>query len=237
FPFNKLPPPVQIEQVTADRKTYEAAQGLRLPALVRDLAIDYVALSFVAPEEVKFRYKLEGYDNEWQDAGNRRQAIHTTLPPRDYRFRLMASNNSGVWNEEGALLDFSITPAFYQTTWFRLAILVLLLFLLWAAYRLRVRQLAHQFNMSMEARVSERTRIARDLHDTLLQSFQGLLLPFQAVLKILPEHPLEARQRLESALDQAAAAITEGRDAVQGLRSSAFETNDLANAIIAIGKE
>ena len=116
-----------------------------------------MALSFVAPEQVKFRYKLEGYDNEWQDAGNRRQAIYTNLPPRAYRFRLMASNNSGVWNEEGALLDFSIAPAFYQTTWFRLAILVLFLLLLWAAYQLRVRQLAHQFNMTLEARVSERT--------------------------------------------------------------------------------
>jgi signal transduction histidine kinase len=196
-------------------------------------------LSFVAPEQVKFRYKLEGYDNEWQDAGNRRQAIYTNLPPRAYRFRLMASNNSGVWNEEGARLDFSIAPAFYQTTWFRLAILVLFLFLLWVTYRLRVRQLAHQFNRTLEARVSERTRIARDLHDTLLQSFQGLLLRFQSVLKILPEQPLEARQRLETALDQAAAAITEGRDAVQGLRSSAFETNDndLANGMAAIAEE
>jgi signal transduction histidine kinase/ligand-binding sensor domain-containing protein len=237
FPFNKLPPPVQIEQVTADRKAYDAAQGLRLPALVRDLAIDYTALSFVAPEQVKFRYKLEGYDNEWQDAGNRRQAIYTNLPPRAYRFRLMASNNSGVWNEEGALLDFSIAPAFYQTTRFRLAILVLFLFLLWAAYQLRVRQLAHQFNMTLEARVSERLRIARELHDTLLQSFQGLLLRFQSVAKLLPERPDEARHRLDNAIQQAAGAITEGRDAVQGLRSSAFETNDLANAIAAIAEE
>lgn len=237
FPFNKLPPPVQIEQVTADRKTYDAAQGLRLPALVRDVAIDYVALSFVAPEQVKFRYKLEGYDNEWQDAGNRRQAIYTNLPPRAYRFRLMASNNTGVWNEEGALLDFSIAPAFYQTTWFRLAILVLFLFLLWAVYQLRVRQLAHQFNMTMEARVSERTRIARELHDTLLQSFQGLLLRFQSASKILPARPVEAKERLDSAIGQAAQAITEGRDAVQGLRSSAFETNDLANGITAIATE
>src|SRR6185369_4668711 len=130
---------------------------LRLPALVRDLAIDYAALSFVAPEQVKFRYKLEGYDNEWQDAGNRRQAIYTNLAPRAYRFRLMASNNSGVWNEEGAVLDFSIAPAYYQTTWFSLALVVLFLALLWAAYMFRVRQLATQFNRSFEARVSERT--------------------------------------------------------------------------------
>jgi signal transduction histidine kinase len=237
FPFNKLPPPVQIEQVTADRKTYDAAQGLRLPPLVRDLAIDYTALSFVAPEQVKFRYKLEGYDNDWQDAGNRRQAIYTNLPPRAYRFRLMASNNSGVWNEEGALLDFSIAPALYQTTWFRLALVVLFLALLWAAYMFRVRQLAMQFNRTLEARVSERTRIARDLHDTLLQSFQGLLLRFQSASKILPARPDDAKQRLDSALEQAVEAITEGRDAVQGLRSSAFETHDLANGITAIAEE
>jgi signal transduction histidine kinase len=109
--------------------------------------------------------------------------------------------------------------------------------LLWAAYQLRVRQLARQFNKTLDARVSERTRIARELHDTLLQSFQGLLLRFQSVLKMLPERPIEARQRLESALDQAAEAITEGRDAVQGLRSSVLETNDLAKGIIAIGEE
>ena len=234
---NKLPPPVYIEQVTADRKTYDASQGLRLPSSVRDVAIEYTALSFVAPEKVKFRYKLEGYDNDWQDFGNRRQAIYTNLPPRSYRFRVMAANNSGVWNEEGALLDFSIAPAFYQTIWFRLVAVAVLLGMLWVAYQLRVRQLAHQFNKTLEARVSERTRIARDLHDTLLQSFQGLLLRFQSASKILPERPVEAKQRLDSALDQAAAAIAEGRDAVQGLRSAAFETNDLANAITAIGAE
>jgi signal transduction histidine kinase/ligand-binding sensor domain-containing protein len=234
---NKLPPPVYIEQVTADRQTYDVSQGLRLPSSVRDLAIQYTALSFVAPEKVKFRYKLEGYDNDWHDSGNRRQAIYTNLPPRSYRFRVMAANNSGVWNEEGALLVFSIAPAFYQTIWFRLVAVAVLLGLLWLAYQLRVRQLAHEFNKTLEARVSERTRIARDLHDTLLQSFQGLLLRFQSASKILPERPVEAKQRLDSALDQAAAAIAEGRDAVQGLRSAAFETNDLANAITAIGAE
>ena len=141
---NKLPPPVHIDQVTADRKTYDAAQSLRLPPLVRDLAIDFTALSFVAPEKVRFRYKLEGYDNDWQEAGNRRQAFYTNLPPRNYRFRVMASNNSGVWNEEGAFLDFSIAPAFYQTTWFRVLVGAFLLSLLVAAYRLRLQQLRRQ---------------------------------------------------------------------------------------------
>lgn len=159
------------------------------------------------------------------------------LRPGHYRFQVIACNNDGVWNQQGDMLDFSIAPAYYQTNWFRALCVVVFLFLLWAAYQLRVRRLHHQFETTLEARVGERTRIARELHDTLLQSFQGLLLRFQAALKVLPERPLEARQRLERALDQATAAITEGRDAVQGLRSSASETNDLANGIIAIGKE
>src|SRR4030095_10933600 len=139
----------------------------------------------------------------------------------------------------GDFLDFSIAPAFYQRTSFRVLCVLVFLGALFGAHRLRVRQLAHQFNKTLDVRVSERTRIARDLHDTLLQSFQGLLLRFQSVLKILPEQPLEARQRLDTALDQAGAAITEGRDPVQGLRSSAFETNDndLANGMAAIAEE
>jgi signal transduction histidine kinase len=236
-PFNKVPPPVHIEQVTADGKTYEAENGLHLPPRIRNLAIDYTALSLVAPEKVHFRYKLEGQNGNWQEVVNDRQVQYTDLPPGNYQFRVIACNNSGVWNEEGAVLDFSIAPAYYQTIWFRLALVVLFLALLWAAYMYRVRQLAMQFNRTLEARVSERTRIARDLHDTLLQSFQGLLLRFQSVAKLLPERPDEARQRLDNAIEQAAEAITEGRDAVQGLRSSAFETNDLANAIAATAEE
>jgi signal transduction histidine kinase/ligand-binding sensor domain-containing protein len=234
---NRLPPPVQIAHIIADGKTYDATNGLRLPPLVRDLTIDYTALSLVAPEKVRFRYMLEGQDPSWKEVVNDRKVQYSNLAPGHYRFRVMASNNSGVWNEEGALLEFAISPAFYQTASFRVFCVVALMALLVLAYQLRVRQLAGQFNRTLDARLSERTRIARELHDTLLQSFQGLLLSFQSVVKILPERPLEARQRLESALDLAAGAITEGRDAVQGLRSSAFETNDLVNGIIAFGQE
>jgi PAS domain S-box-containing protein len=141
---NKIPPPVYIEQITADRKTQDATQGLRLPPLVRDVAIGYTALSFVAPEKVRFRYKLEGYDNDWQEAGNRRQAFYTNLPPRNYRFRVIASNNSGVWNEQGAFLDFSIAPAVYQRTWFRVLVGAVVLGLLVAGYWLRIRRLRRQ---------------------------------------------------------------------------------------------
>ena len=173
LPTNTLPPPIHIEQITADRKTYQATSGLRLPPLIRDLQIDYTALSFVAPEKNRFRVMLEGRDREWQDVGTRRQAFYTDLGPGTYRFRVVASNNSGVWNEAGATLEFSIAPAYYQTRWFQAAIAVGVFALLWVAYRLRIRQVARQFNRTLDARVSERTRIARELHDTLLQSFHG----------------------------------------------------------------
>ena len=117
LPFNKLSPPVHIEKVIADRKEYQgnllgdAPSNPRLPPLLRELEIDYTALSLVAPEKIRFREKLEGWDHDWQDAGTRRQAFYGNLPPRNYRFRVMASNNSGVWNEAGTFLDFSIAPA------------------------------------------------------------------------------------------------------------------------------
>src|SRR5262249_18988275 len=171
-----IPPPVHVEQFIAEHKTYDApsaANGrLSLPALIRDLEIDYTALSLVAPEKVFFRYMLENWDRDWQDVGNRRQAFYNNLPPGDYRFRVMACNNSCVSNESGTFLDFSIAPAYYQTTWFRVSCGVAFLLLLAALYQLRVRQVARQVRGRMEERLNERERIARDLHDTLLQSVQ-----------------------------------------------------------------
>jgi len=235
--FNERPPPVHIEHVTADDKNYNATNGLRLPPRIRNLAINYTALSFVAPEKVRFRYTLEGQNRNWHEVVNDRRVQYTKIAPGTYRFRVIASNNSGVWNETGATLDFSIAPAYYQTRWFAALVVVAAAALLWTAYRLRVAQLARQFNRTLDARLSERTRIARDLHDTLLQSFQGLVLRFQSASRILPARPDEAKQRLDRALDQAEAAITEGRNAVQGLRASATTVNDLANGIAAIGAE
>jgi signal transduction histidine kinase/ligand-binding sensor domain-containing protein len=243
LPLNKLPPPVHIEQLIADGKTYwgklsgEAPSSPRLPPRVRDLAIDYTALSFVAPEKVRFRFKLEGQDRDWREVVNDRRVEYSNLAPRPYRFRVSAANNSGVWNEEGASLDFSIAPAYYQTTWFQGVIIGGCLALLWAVYQLRVRRIAHEFDVRLEERVNERTRVARDLHDTLLQTFHGVLFRFQAATNMLPERPAEARQKFESAIDRAAQAITEGRDAIQDLRSSTVVANDLAVAISTLGDE
>src|SRR5262249_3105133 len=243
LPFNKLPPPVQIEKIVADRKRYwenlpgDAPSSPRLPPLVRDLSIDYTALSLVAPEKARFRFKLEGHDIDWRDdVDNRRQVTYNDLPPRHYRFRVIACNNSGVWNEAGASFDFSIAPKFYQTYWFQASCVAAFLALLGALYRLRLLYLTRQFNLRLEGRVSERTRIARDLHDTLLQSFQALLLKLHAVTYVL-DRPAEARQSLEGVIEQARQAVTEGRNALQEMRSSTVVTNDLARAITMFGEQ
>lgn len=228
---NTLPPPVSIRSVTVSGRQLDSLANLTLPARTTNLEISYTALSLAVPEKVRFRYMLEGVDKGWQDAGTRREAFYTRLDPGKYHFRVVACNNDGVWNEEGARLDFGIAPAWFQTTWFRVLCVGLFLLLLWTLYQLRLKQLERQFNVAIEARVNERTRIARELHDTLLQSFNGLLLRFQAVSNLLPGRPEEAKRRVDSAIEQAAIAITEGRDAVHELRSGGLGTIDLAESI------
>ncbi len=241
--LNKLAPPVHVERVSADGNTYwqnlpgASIPNLHLPARIHDLQIFYTALSFVAPERVHFKYRLEGQDPDWREVVNDRDVQYSNLGPGTYRFRVIACNNSGVWNEQGDSREFSISPAYYQTNWFRAICAVLVLALVWAIYQIRVRQLHHDFALTLEARVRERTSIARDLHDTLLQSFQGLMLRFEIVSQLLPDRPVEAKEKLDGAMKQAADAITEGRDAVQGLRTSTVQTNDLARAIDTLGEE
>jgi signal transduction histidine kinase len=240
LPFNNLQPPVQIEQLVADRKFYDATYAgggsLRLPPLIRDLQIDYTALSLAAPEKIRFRYRLDGRDNDWQEAGNRRQAFYNDLGPGNYRFRVIASNNNGVWNETGAYVDFTITAAYYQTAWFRIAVVILFLLALGALYQLRLRQVARVVRARMEERLEERERIARDLHDTLLQSVQGLILKFSAVSKQIPPD-LPARNLLENTLDHADEVLAEGRDRIRNLRVHSATLSDLPSAFRSVAEE
>jgi len=240
LPVNKLPPPVHIEQIVANRKSYlvtsDANGNVRLPPRIRDLQIDYTALSLVAPEKVLFRYKLEGWDRDWQDAGTRRQAFYGNLPPRNYRFRVTACNNSRVWNEAGTFLDFSIAPAYYQTNWFRLSCGAAFLALLWGLYQFRLRQLAREFNMRLDERVLERTRIARELHDTLLQNVQGLILKIHAIGKRIPTTD-PTRQEIEKTLDYADQVLAEGRDRVRNLRTATVGFGELPKAFQQVVEE
>jgi len=142
--INTLPPPVHIEQIAADGKTYDGTHSLRLPPRVRNLVIDYTALSLAAPEKVRFRFQLEGQDPDWREVLNDREVEYSNLAPGNYRFRVTASNNSGVWNEAGAAADISIAPAYYQTNWFRALLAAGFIALLWAGYQFRVRHLERE---------------------------------------------------------------------------------------------
>jgi signal transduction histidine kinase len=201
-------------------------------------SFEFAALSYANSHKNRYRYKLENFDPAWSDVSSKqRLATYTNLDPGKYVFRVQASNSDGVWNQAGVSLPIVITPPWYKTNLFRTCAAGLLLALLWAAYRFQIRQVQHAFEMTLDARVGERTRIARELHDTLLQSFHGLLLRLQTASYLLSERPAEGKATLDSAIQQAAQAITEGRDAVQGLRASTVEQNDLAMAIRTLGDE
>jgi signal transduction histidine kinase/ligand-binding sensor domain-containing protein len=235
-----LPPVVHLDTIIADRRRYTPRENLRIPPLTRDLEIDYTALSFVAPQKVRFRYRLDGRDLDWQNAGTRRQAFYTDLPPGSYRFRVIASNNDGVWNEAGATLAFTIAPAWFQTRWFFGLVTLSAVALLWIVYQLRVRQIAASIGARFEGRLAERTRIARDLHDTLLQTVQASKIIADEALRNAKDakgsedgkdasEPRDTRalEQLSEWLDQA---VHEGRAALNSLRISSVNLTDLAEA-------
>ncbi|MBN9663347.1 MAG: hypothetical protein J0H49_34425 [Acidobacteria bacterium] len=224
------PPPVHIESVLADRRLYPPAQDLQLPALTRELEIDYTAICLALPQKVRFRYLLEGYDTAWQEPGPRRQAFYHRLGPGSYRFRVIASNPEGLWNETGDSLGFSIRPAYYQTAGFRVAAALLLFGGIWVIYRLRIRQIAAQLNARFDERLGERTRLAHELHDTLLQTIQGSRMVAEDALSD-PADNARMRSALEKLADWMAQATREGRAAVNELRASTTQTNDLVEGL------
>ncbi len=226
---NAVPPPVHIEQVIADRKSHPVTGAVHLPPLTRDLEIDYVGLSFAAPQKVLFRYRLEGRDETWQEAGTRRQAFYTDLRPGTYRFRVTAANNDGVWNEQGAALDIIVAAAWYQTSWFLLLCAVTVIAAVWALYQLRMRQVARSLTARFDERLAERTRMARDIHDTLLQTVHGSKMVADHALK-RPDDASGMRGAMAQLSVWLGQASAEGREAVNALRSSTRETNDLAEA-------
>jgi signal transduction histidine kinase/ligand-binding sensor domain-containing protein len=230
------PPPVHVEQFTADGKHYDTDEPIKLPPLTGNIQIDYAALSFVAPDKVQFRYKLDGFDRGWTDPGSRRLAFYTTLPPGNYRFHVIASNNNGVWNNVGANLSFEVAPAFYQTVWFKLLCGVVTLALLWLILQVRVRQVANKVRLRQSIQYTERLRIARQLHDSLLQSVQGLMLRFSSAAQAVPSD-LPVRRVLEELLDRSDDVIAEARHSIQDLREREKRSLELAQEIAALGQE
>ncbi len=219
---NPLAPPVEVVSVTSDGMRYAIPAGreLALPAGTQSLQIDFTALSLSIPERVRVRYRLAGLDQAWQEPIGRRQAYYTNLAPGKYRFEVLASNEDSLWNTKGATLEIEIPPTFLQSGWFKLLLAALGLLLLYAAYTLRIRYLTRQMQQRLHERLAERTRIARALHDTLLQSMQALLMTFDGHSRSLKEGTPE-RIRLDQTLNLAEQLLVEGRDQIMDLRASA----------------
>ncbi|HEY5756752.1 MAG TPA: two-component regulator propeller domain-containing protein [Steroidobacter sp.] len=233
---NALPPPVTIWSVTSNANRYaNLGADIRLPVHTTDLQIQYSAGSLTVPERVRFRYKLEGSDSAWQDVGTRREAVYTNLRPGNYSFRVSAANNDGVWNETGAAIRLSIAPAFYQTNTFYGLCALACLGVLTLLYKLRMHQVATHVRGRLEARLAERERIARELHDTLLQGVQGLIWRFQAVTDTISS--ANERRLMEEALDRADRLLAESRDRVKDLRPTSSTTVELADALAAEGEQ
>jgi signal transduction histidine kinase/ligand-binding sensor domain-containing protein len=211
------------------------ASAIQLSHSENIFSIEFSALAYLNPGTNRYRYMLDRIDKGWREVGSdERLATYTTLPAGNYTFRLEAATSRGPWSPD-VILAIKILPPFWQTYWFLTCFVAVVCGILGLLYRLRLKQLSSQFNMRIEERVGERTRIARELHDTLLQSFQGLMLRLQVVNELLPEG--KAKVHLEQTLKRADQAISEGRSAVYDLRSSTMTENDLAQAVRALGDE
>ena len=234
---NNLPPPVVVKSLTTDEKTYQSTEILELPKGTENLRINYTALSLSVPERVRFKYLLEGADNNWRDAGTHREAFFTNLGPGAYRFRVIASNNDGVWNEEGAVLEFTILPMFYQTNWFLALCFAAVACLAWVGYRWRVRQVKNLLRLQFQERLAERTRIAQDLHDKLLQGFVSAKMQLFTEVHDLPPETLKTK-RLKGIYELLGQLIEEGRNTVKDLRASEYdEFTDFEKAFLKIREE
>jgi signal transduction histidine kinase/ligand-binding sensor domain-containing protein len=233
---SSLPPPVVLEEAWANKVALRRDGRTSAPAGNNTFDFQFTALSFSAPEKLRFKYRLEPYEKDWVDAGTQRTAHYTNMAPGEYSFQVVAANSYGIWNDQGATLHFVLRPHFYQTSWFYALCSTTLLALLWLAHQFRLRQLQHAFHMRLEERLEERTRIARELHDTLLQSFQGLMFSFQAARNLLPGRTEEAIRTLERAVREGDRAVAEGRDAIQNLRVGSAQRR-LEDLLTATGQD
>ena len=233
---NTIRPDVQITSLEANDRRYSNTTRIDLPAGTRALAISYTATSLAIPERVRFRYQLVGSDHEWQDAVTRREAFYTNLGPRTYTFRVIAANDDGLWNEQGATLEIEIPPIFTESNtflvlWVLASVGAILLLALW-----RQKRVEASIRVRFEVAFAERTRIAQELHDTLLQSFTGVALQLHGALRLLRTKPADAERMLRSAATTADDSVREARHVVSEMRAPELEAGDLPDALAAAGQ-
>jgi signal transduction histidine kinase len=221
---SNLIPPVQIEKVLINKQEQLISTDSQVPLGAGEVEIHYAALSYTAPEKVRFKYKLEGFDKDWVDAGTRRFAYYANLPPGRYSFKVIAGHIDGPWNEKGQPFGFYLKPHFYQTSFFLVLVIATALLLAGLLYRLRMVELKARYS----AVLGERNRIAREIHDTLAQNLAGIALQFDSVNMQSPDIPAGLRQRLDQASNLVRYSLSEARRAVADLRSDELEQRELA---------
>jgi signal transduction histidine kinase/streptogramin lyase len=219
FPVNNVPPPVALERFAVDdlpQALHAADSALRIPAGHVHFQFDYAGLSFTAPQKVRYRYMLEGFDRDWTDAGARRSAYYTNIPPGRYTFRVQAANNDGLWNTAGAALTFELRPHYYQTTWFLVLLLLAAAGMIVLLLRLRLRRAEGEFR----AVLGERNRIAREIHDTLAQGYVGISVQLEVLAELLRlKKPEEASKHLDLTREYVREGLAEARQSIWALRS------------------
>jgi signal transduction histidine kinase len=231
-----MPALTHVEEVSVDGTPLDVHGPIGIPSGRRRITLTYAGLSLAVPERVMYRYRLDGFDREWSEPVTERQAVYTNLSPGSYVFRVTASNGDGVWSGSEATVRFDVQPGIWQTGWVQLSAVLLCALAGWAVYRLRVRHVARQLSVRFEERLAERTRIAQELHDTLLQGFVSASMQLHVAADRLPEDS-PARPSLGRVLDLMAKVIEEGRNAVRGLRSSSSAPHDLEQAFSGIHQE
>jgi two-component sensor histidine kinase len=231
--INTQPPPVALESVFIDDESYNPGQIRQVGPDHSRVAFEYAGLSFLSPQKVHFKYKLEGFDRGWIDAGARRIAYYTNLPPRQYRFRVIARNGDGIWNLRGVSFPIGIQPHFYQTWWFNLLLLLAVGLCAYGVYYWRVKQVQSQFSAVLQ----ERNRIAREIHDTLAQGFVGVSVQLELVARFLSTSLETAREHLDQARVQVRSSLTDARQSIWELRSQQTDRQDFAGRLSKLARQ
>jgi ligand-binding sensor domain-containing protein/signal transduction histidine kinase len=233
---SSAPALVHIEEISADGRRFNMGEQVRVLTPPQRITLTYSGLSLAVPARVRFKYKLDGFDPAWSDPTTAREASYTNLGSGPYRFRVIASNSDGLWNSSESTLQFEIDPVFWQTWWFRISSVLALGLAVLMYFRLRVLRLTSQMNMRFEERLAERTRIAQELHDTLLQGFLSASMQLHVAEEHLPADS-PAKPLVGRVLELMGQVIEEGRDALRGLRSSKLGSSDLEQAFSQIRQE
>jgi signal transduction histidine kinase/ligand-binding sensor domain-containing protein len=237
FATPAFPVSIRLDGMLVDGRPAQSHDLPRIPAGRHRFTFRYAGVNVSDPSGVRYRYRLDRVDSAWSEPTTLREIDYTNIPPGDFRFHVMARNPDGVWSAEESTMFFEVAPAYWQTRWFQVSSLAVLIMVVFGLHRLRLQQLARQFSVGLEARVSERTRIARELHDTLLQNLHGLMFQFQAARNMLARRPEEAKDAFDNAIGATEQAITESEYAIRDLRSEQFMQGDLVELLTNTAQE